>query len=216
MNSQYDLIMKKCYNVADPIANPNPAVLQQLLGVLDQCSSSLPSSHPYKTEPYQAIAASSAAGSTLMTGECIASRCVGESVILFSTDEADSYFSFYAAMLIFYLLTLAEGIEFVCDVSAYWYARMRLMVGVFILAECFYFVIGYYSSLSGRASCPLDLDMNNPPASTYNMMSMGSFLVRCIGLGMYVLARTKPEGLLGSNAQVAPFAPEAGTTATDA
>ena len=66
--------------------------------------------------------------------------------------------------------------------------------------------MGFQRGDSVTAKCPLNLDYNNPPAGTYNFMTMGSSIVRFATVGafsiLYLAARCKgdvpgdgPDGL---------------------
>merc|ERR1719240_69901 len=121
-----------------------------------QCSYSLPDDHVYNTPAYQQILASNSVSyptlvasqtATVMSEEhgsetvCIVHKCVTESVIRHVREAARGYYSFYVAVLVFYLLTLAEGIELIKDISTFWYVRLRLVLGIFALGEVAAFVI---------------------------------------------------------------------------
>ena len=90
-------------------------------------------------------------------------------------------------MLVFYLLTLAEDIDFIKGISTAWYVRLRLVLGVFALGEVAAFVIALTGSISANNYCPNDLDFNNPPVKTYNDLTIGSTVVRCVGILVYMV-----------------------------
>merc|ERR1711988_720652 len=128
---------------------------------------------------------------------CIVRKCVTEAVIRQVREASRGYYSFYIAVLIFYLLTLAEGIDFIKDISTAWYVRLRLILGVFALGEVAAFVIALIGSFGANGACPQDLDYNNPPVKTYNDLTLGSTAVRCVAILVYmicyVLARCNPD-----------------------
>jgi len=212
-NSSYDLQMRVCYGVQDPIANPNPDLLRQIMDDAQECSYSLADDHVYNTPAYQQILASNSVSygyplvasqtATVMSEEhgsetvCIVHKCVTESVIRHVREAARGYYSFYVAVLIFYLLTLAEGIEFIKDISTYWYVRLRLVLGIFAIGEVAAFVVAAASAMAANGACPNDLDFNNPPAKTYNDLTIGSTVVRCVAIVIYIvcyiLARWSPD-----------------------
>jgi len=210
--SEYDLTMRVCYGVEDPIANPSATVLQDIINEAQACPYSLPAIHPYNTPALQNILASGADPSlelvadqvaTVTSAEhgdeeiCIVKKCVTEAVIRQVREASRGYYSFYIAVLIFYLLTLAEGIDFIKDISTAWYVRLRLILGVFALGEVVAFVIALTGSVGANGACPNDLDFNNPPAKTYNDLTMGSTVVRCVAIFVYmicyVFARLNPD-----------------------
>lgn len=200
--SSYDLQMRVCYGVQDPIANPSASLLRQIMTDAEECSYSLPEDHPYNTPAYQAILASGSSpllslvpsqAVTVTSDEfgdettCIVKKCVGESVIRHVREAARGYYSFYVAVLVFYLLTLAEGIEFIKDISTAWYVRLRLVLGIFALGEVAAFVLASVGAMSANSACPNDLDFNNPPAKTYNDLTIGSTVVRCVAIIIYAV-----------------------------
>jgi len=210
--SEYDLQMRVCYGIQDPIANPSASLLQQIIDEAQECAYSLPADHPYNTPTYQNILAGadsaelslvpSQAATVVSDGHgeetiCIVKKCVGEAVIRNVREVARGYYSFYIAVLIFYLLTLAEGIEFIKDISTAWYVRLRLVLGVFALGEVAAFVMAAVGATSANGACPNDLDFNNPPAKTYNDLTIGSTVVRCVAILVYMvcyfLARCNPD-----------------------
>jgi hypothetical protein len=55
---QYDLQMRVCYGIQDPIANPSAVLLQSIIDEAQECTYSLPTNHPYNTPTFQSILAS--------------------------------------------------------------------------------------------------------------------------------------------------------------
>lgn len=148
--------MRVCYGIQDPIANPSAVLLQSIIDEAQECTYSLPTNHPYNTPTFQSILASGTdpllsfvpgQAATVTSDEhgdetiCIVKKCVTEAVIRQVREAANGYYSFYIAVLVFYLLTLAEGIDVIKDISTAWYVRLRLVLGVFALGEVGAFVI---------------------------------------------------------------------------
>merc|ERR1711988_2019096 len=204
--------MRVCYGVEDPIANPSATVLQDIINEAQACPYSLPANHPYNTPTFQSILASGADPSLELVADqaatvtseehgeeeiCIVRKCVTEAVIRQVREASRGYYSFYIAVLIFYLLTLAEGIDFIKEISTAWYVRLRLVLGVFALGEVAAFVIALTGAIGANSACPQALDFNNPPVKTYNDLTMGSTVVRCVAILVYmlcyVLARLNPD-----------------------
>ena len=73
------------------------------------------------------------------------------------------------------------------EYSEKYFNRLRLMVGWLIAIETVVFIGGYFRSTFAMAGCPLNLPWNNPPVETYNALTMGTLLVRLIGVVLYVI-----------------------------
>jgi len=208
-SSMYDLQMRVCRGVADPLAI-NTGRYASLQEQLTRCPAQLPIEHAYRSAAYQSILELPFTPEPGIVAEqlvehinpysgymqqyCIAEECVMEAAKGSAYEVQAAYQTMYVTVLVFYILTLAESIEFVKPFSLVWYVRVRLALGLLCFGEVVAFLAATVQIFDySFGSCWPDLDHPIPAGEVYNRISVNSTAMRCIALFIfsvcYILAR---------------------------